>query len=297
MKVEVVDNKSTHTSPFLSPSWLNNCGAQYSVYLAGSAKSALSRFTSKGIKILATPPWALDCGLSCDCTHEEFLALSKSWSSASGAIKVIDLPPSTRTCKLTSACIKQHTPKEFRIQWRHTRYLDLADKLPSTRVKQIRRASREGIVCTTVENWTEIIELHNESRDRKSIRSNSSQLGKLLSSISSEEYSFAVEARNAEGECIASGGFVMVNNCTCLYSFGGQKRSKLSGIASVAMLAHAMEEARDRGATVLDFGGSSDPGVDRFYKEFGATSVPKARLIQVSWWLRPFLGLVRPDLV
>ena len=88
----------------------------------------------------------------------------------------------------------------------------------------------------------------------------------------------------------------MASEQRCLYSFGGQKRGANSAIASVAILALAMNEAQDRGATEFDFGGSADPGVDRFYKEFGARSVPKARLVKVAWWLKPVLRVVRPDL-
>ncbi|PCJ80445.1 MAG: hypothetical protein COA49_08205 [Bacteroidetes bacterium] len=301
MNVKVIDNQSSQTHPFLSPSWLNNCGTPYSVFEVGTTKVALSRFTSKGVKILATPPWALDCGLSPSCSKEEYKALVKSWIDRNESLKIIDLPPSGKESEISADWIKHNTPKGFRIQWKHTRQIhfsgDLDDvKLPSNREKQIRRASREGIVCTTVDSWSEVISLHQESRERKGILTNYDKLEKLLTSISSEEYCFAIEARNNDGECIASGGFIMVNRSTCLYSFGGQKRSKLSGFASVALLAHAINEARSRGASIFDFGGSSDPGVDIFYKEFGAESIPKARLIQIRWWLKPFVRFMRPDL-
>ena len=89
----------------------------------------------------------------------------------------------------------------------------------------------------------------------------------------------------------------MLDSNTCLYAFGGQIRGPQSAIASVAMLAKAMDIAIEKGANIFDFGGSEDPGVDRFYKEFGAKRVKKARLIYVVWWLKPIIRFIRPDLI
>ena len=103
-------------------------------------------------------------------------------------------------------------------------------------------------------------------------------------------------ARDKDGNTIASGGFIMTSHDTCLYAFGGATRGAHSGIATVAMINSAMEEAVKRGASKFDFGGSSDAGVDRFYKEFGAARVSKARLIRSTWWLKPILKILRQDL-
>ncbi len=280
-------------NPFLSSAWLGHCGLEHSVYHFNNTSAALSRFSMKGlrgVKILATPPWALDCGLSIDCPSSDFESLTNTWLQEPEAIKIIDLPPSD----LNSSLVKNHTPSGFKIQWRHTRQLDLNTPLPSTRRKQIKRADKAGITCKIVKCWAGVAKLHAESRSRKNINSNNTQLAKLLEAISHEPFSFAVEATNSDGKCIASGGFIFVSPDICLYSFGGQIRSQHSGIASVSMLSFAMTHALENGATTFDFGGSSDPGVDRFYKEFDAKTVAKARLISVAWWLRPFIKLLSP---
>jgi hypothetical protein len=288
--VEVVDNSSTNDQPFLCSSWLNNCGAEYSVFKTNNTSAALSRFSLRGVKALATPLWALDCGLSIECSQSDFIALSEYWLSRPEAIKLIDLPPSDSI----TTFVRLHAPSGFRTQWRHTRQIDLHSPLPSTRRKQIRRAERAGITCKLVDDWRYVTELHAESRNRKDLKSNNSQLSKLLTAISSEPFSFAVEATDSNGECIAAGGFVFTSTDTCLYSFGGQIRSQQSGIASVLMLSFAMAHALEKGASTFDFGGSSDPGVDRFYKEFGAEFVPRARLVAVVWWLRPVVWALSP---
>ena len=298
MIVEVVDDKSTppYSHPFLSSSWLDNCGAHYTIFKTGTGNSVLSRFSIRGLRVLATPPWALDCGLPCRISPKDYIALTSNWKSRSETLKIIDLPPLSDNCSLSKASIKANTPRDFKIQWRHTRQIHLDSPIHSNRRKQVRRAEREGITLSIAKDWTNVLSLHNESRIRKELYSDSFQLSKLLEAVSVMDTSFAIEALNSEGKCIAAGGFVFVNKDTCLYSFGGQTRSKISGIASVAMLSSAMTEARSNGASVFDFGGSSDPGVDRFYKEFGAHRVARARLIYASWWLKPFLRFIRPDL-
>ena len=52
------------------------------------------------------------------------------------------------------------------------------------------------------------------------------------------------------------------------------------------MVMAAGKVAQGRGSHVLDFGGSLDPGVDRFYKELGGKAVAVSRFIQCPLWFR-----------
>lgn len=283
----------SNNSPFYSQSWLQNCGEEGFVL---KDYCGLVRTSLKGVTAVITPPWALDCGLKCEVRDRE--SYSKFISELEGlseSLVVIDLPP-VKESGLTTAIIKQNTPSSWKLKWRHTRVLDIPSKLPSNRRKQLKRAEKVGITASTINDWHGVHQLHDASRNRKSIKHNTDQLEKLLDAVSKEQYSFACEARDNEGKVIATGGFIMTSSDTCLYAFGGATRGSLSGIATVAMINCAMEEAVSRGATFFDFGGSSDAGVDRFYKEFGAQRVSKARLIRSVWWLKPALRILRPDL-
>ena len=281
--------------PFISSSWLDNCSDGGFVFndICGLCKTSL-----KGIQGVITPPWAIDCGLQLtNYNGDNYSKFIESLSARPEQLLVIDIPPCSEDTAISfsTAVVKQNTPQNFRVQWNHTRILDLPATLPSNRNKQVSKAQREGISCELVSDWSNVHRLHDHSRKRKDLANNSTQLGKLLNAISSESYSFAIEAKDSSGDCISSGGFV-IENKRCIYSFGGQKRVALSAVATVSMLHFAMEVALTKGAEKFDFGGSSDPGVDRFYKEFGAHQIPKARLIRSSWWLTPILKTLRPDL-
>ena len=200
-------------------------------------------------------------------------------------LNVIDLGPEAQV----------ESPQGWISVKRHTRQMALGgdgeNQIPKTRLKQVRRFKREGgtiALHKRTEGWEHVLSLHKASRKRKGLPHHGSDLQTLLHRISQESWTFAVTANDANGVCVASGGFVLLPSGTCVYAFGGQRRSESSGRASVAMLVEAMNIAHTLGCTCFDFGGSLDPGVDRFYAEFGADAVPFVRWIRVPFWFRWF---------
>lgn len=299
MIIESGENTTLRNSPFKSEAWLKSLGSPFKVFKAISSNKEVASvalnfntLSKAGLKLrtLTTPMWALDCGLSGDVSEKAYEEILVEILREKSALKVVDLPPS-----ISRELVEGKTPSGFKILWTHTRQVSLPCDLPSNRRKQLRRASRESIHGTE-DNWDEVIKLHASSRERKNISHDNEKFTSLIKGIEKEENTFAVCVSDSEGNTIASGGFLIIDKNTCLYAFGGQKRSKHSGIASVVLLDEAMKIAERKGCEVFDFGGSADPGVDRFYKEFNAEKVEKARLVSVSWWLRPVLRFIRPDL-
>ena len=268
---------------YASPAWTGQHDASIR-QSQGHLALAVGRI--KGVlPLLHTPAWALHGDLHGDLvTQKAVLA------------EAIQLPHSTKVLDLgPRAHAGLKPPKSWTEVRRHTRQVPLPSEgdvhLPKTRDKQARRFVREGgqvAVEAGYENmaWSHVERLHAASRDRKGLSSHQLRLTPLLQRLAAEPWTFAVTSTNAEGEVVASGGFVLLPCGTCVYAFGGQERSKDSGRASVAMLGEAMRAAQRMGANTFDFGGSQDSGVDKFYAEFGGVPVAMRRWVQAPFWFK-----------
>ena len=235
------------------------------------------------LSLTCTPPWALHMGLQGDLTTQQ--DLMSSCTGMSTMLHVLDLGPRAHD--------SLHAPQGWREVTRHTRQSTWSEDrnwaVGKSRQKQSARFLRDEGTVTVADHpaaWQDVHALHLASRSRKGLAHHGHKLSALLNRLAGQPWTFAVLAHNQEGDCVASGGFVILPDQTCVYAFGGQRRSKVSGRASVAMLLAAMEEARARGCTTFDFGGSQDSGVDQFYAEFGASAVRMRRWVQAPWWFK-----------
>lgn len=267
-------------SGFGSPTWLGERGI---VIEAGSGGIALFQSRLKKVLPLAcTPPWALHSDVH--GSREEQQQLRSLLGKQTPLLAVVDLGPRALGCLAP--------PTGWVEVLRHTRQTRLLPgrelPCPNTRLKQEKRFLREGgsvhIASGNPEAWAEVARLHKAARTRKGLAHHAARLEELLQRLASAPWCFTSLAVGPDGSCLASGGFVVLEHGTCVYSFGGQQRSSASGRASVAMLLAAMRHAQELGCERFDFGGSQDPGVDQFYAEFGADVVPMRRWIKAPWW-------------
>ncbi|MDG2425072.1 MAG: GNAT family N-acetyltransferase [Flavobacteriales bacterium] len=240
-----------------------------------------------GVRAWVTPPWSLDIGS--DAQADLVAALMQS---SRIPIQIFDLPAG-------SALAASYNLKNVCAHPRHTRQVKLDDySPPKKRSQQARRALREGTTIVDSRDVALHVALHQAARKRKGITSDERRLTALITALLAESNHHAWIALNA-GRPIAS-AIIVRDTTTALYALGGQVRSEDPGItarSSVLLLAHAIEQAAQQGDQIFDFGGSSDPGVDRFYAEFGAAVTPKVRLVKTAAWIRPLIALKRPDLV
>jgi hypothetical protein len=246
----------------------------------------------KGARALVTPPWSLDIDAPNAQRIVEHMAACKA------PIQILDLPAGVALpagLKLGSVCAHP----------RHTRQIKIDGyALPKKRAQQARRALRDGVTVEASRDVLAHIELHQAARHRKGIASDAQGLRTLMKALLKDQQNLAYIAFHNERP-IASAIIVRSKapqGRTALYALGGQDRAGAKGAkgttarASVAVLAQAIEDARANGDQIFDFGGSSDPGVDRFYAEFRAYVVPKLRLVKTAAWIRPIIALKRPDL-
>lgn len=243
------------------------------------------RLRVRGMPALVTPPWAVQVAAA-GVDLEAWAAQPEPW-------KVVDAPPGLPTPE----CIP---PGGWFLQ-RHTRMLAVhpegaAAAVPAHRRKQLGRAARAGLVVESGVPVDELLRLHQTARHRKGIPSDARALASLLTAVSASPWARCCGVRDEQGTWIAAAVFLCERD-RWIYAFGGAERSDRSGLATVALLGHALDEAARAGAEQFDFGGSSDPGVDRFYQEFGAEAVPKWRWVHAAPWSLPWMRWMRPDLV
>lgn len=249
---------------------------------------ALERGRMQGLPALTTPMWALEVpGLTPRAVT----------NLPSAAVTVLDFAPR----QLDERGFDALLAAGWSLQPRHTRWLSLPAfdraQLPKQRRKQLRLAESQDWQMSKINDVEVLAALHNASRVRKGIANNTEKLGKLLHQLSSTDHLTTWGVQDASGTWIAGCGFLPERG-RLIYAFGGASgHSKASAAAVVWLLVVAMEQAAAAGYATFDFGGSMDPGVDRFYKEFGGEKVPKWRAVRVARWARPWIRLRRPDLL
>lgn len=246
-----------------------------------------------GLTALTTLPWAQDVGHTVDLD-----ALHQAVATSREALVALDLPATMPPLDLSA----------MRGAWtveRHTRQISLSMEQdpvaswPHHRRKQWRRAQREGMVAERTQDTDLLVQLHQAARSRKGIPSDGRALQHLLNHLLREPDTHAWWVRGEDGKPIAGGLFHGAGDQRCIYGFGGQFRGQKAGVssrASVLLIGTAMRHAAEQGCSTFDFGGSQDPGVDRFYAEFGAEAIPKWRLVRIRGLWKPVLRWRRPDL-
>ena len=282
-------NSPLPSSWYADPMWISS-GGEMDSESNQTASPHLADVRIKGIPSATTPAWALHVGWPEDANAEEIRARLES----SKPLVIIDLPPGVD--------VKWGQP--WIGQRRHTRQLhwdttdagfDLEELLPAHRLKQIRKGTRSGLKVESTRDVDRVLALHQQARQRKQLSSNEGALRPLLEKIMQSPHQSAYIVLSNEGKDMASAVFLHERGRT-IYAFGGQVRSKLSGLASVMLIDAGIRDAVQREINCFDFGGSMDPGVDKFYAEFGAEKVVKWRYLRCSWWARPWFRLMRPDL-
>ena len=241
----------------------------------------------KGVPAWHTPPWALEVG---GLESGDLDTWRQVLEEASIGLVVCDLPPAM-DCDWGAP---------WHVQQRHTRWLTCDDSgqfppLPKHRAKQARKALTKGITLESTSEVNTLVSLHQMARDRKSIPSDAQALERLFGWMVQSPHQTSYIARDGDGIPVASATFLH-NAGRTVYAFGGQRRSPISGLATVLLIEQGIRDAAAIGNRIFDFGGSSDPGVDRFYAEFDAEKVPRQRAVRMAWWARPWLRLMRPDL-
>ena len=250
----------------------------------------LGRGRIQGISSLTTPSWALEVPGSSRAIWAESL-------KKHAPIVVLDFPVGEQS----ESNLDKWKNEGWILQKRHTRWLELKGfhqgSLPKQRRKQLRRAESHDWVLSKTPSLRELTDLHSTSRMRKKIANDPRQLESLCKNLNEREQLYIQTILDDNRKPMASGGFIPQGK-RLIYAFGGSaSHDQQSSLAVIQLLISAIECAAEAGYEIFDFGGSMDPGVDQFYKEFGAQIVDKWRAIHVAQWARPWIRWRRPDLL
>lgn len=273
---------STHpTSWFADSGWIESVGQQ-----AVPASACLIAVHIKGVPAWITPSWALESYVEAS----KLEGLCTELEAAHTPLVVCDLPPGLRGT----------WGPFWHVQVRHTRWLQADEtgafpKRPKHRTKQARKGEERGLRIEATKDLDVLLAMHQNARERKSIASDASKLRSLLAWVLASEHQSTYVVKDETDAAIASATFLH-NSGRSIYAFGGQLRSPLSGLATVMLIEQGITDAGIIGNKVFDFGGSADPGVDRFYAEFGAEKQYRERAVRIVPWAKPWLKLMRPDL-
>ncbi len=269
------------TSWYADDGWIKALGT---VSISSSFHFMAARV--KGVPAWITPSWALETHIEASKLRDFCAQLE----AASPPLIVCDLPPGLRGTWGAS----------WHVQSRHTRWLEADGSgtfptRPNHRTKHARTGTERGLRMEAMKNLDVLLALHQNARERKSIASDADQLRMLLAWVVASEHQSTYVVKDGTGTAIASATFLH-NAGRTIYAFGGQLRSPLTGLATVMLIEQGITDAGAIGNKVFDFGGSADPGVDRFYAEFGAEKHYRERAVRVAPWAKPWLKWMRPDL-
>lgn len=254
----------------------------------------------RGIAAWVTPPWSLDVGYNGGpWTATDWATAQRAMCDANIPFAAWDFPVGWDPGEV-SVPVK----RRLHLAHRHTRWAFCDSPLPSNRRKQVARAQRAGLhwVRRTDPEAVEVmLRLHQGARHRKGIASDERGLRSLMRGLIADEQAHFLFVRDTQGHEVAGGVFLErhlppSHRAEWIYALGGAVRGPQSGLATVLLVAKALEQARETGFERFDFGGSQDAGVDAFYAEFGG--VKQAKLRAMLWnpgWGLPFRWL-RPDL-
>ncbi len=269
------------TSWYADNGWIEALGLE-----AVQSSAPLMAARVKGVPAWITPSWALESHVNAS----KLASLCTELDAVHVPLVVCDLPPGLRGTWGPS----------WQVQSRHTRWLQ-ADEAgafpnrPKHRTKQARKGEERGLRIEATNDLDVLLALHQNARERKSIASDARKLSAVLAWVLASDHQSTYVVKDETDTAIASATFLHDSGRT-IYAFGGQLRSPLSGLATVMLIEQGITDAGIIGNNVFDFGGSADPGVDRFYAEFGAEKQYRERAVRVAPWAKPWLKLMRPDM-
>ncbi len=153
----------------------------------------------------------------------------------------------------------------------HEPYDHLRKKYSENLRRNIKKAKEKGLVISNVQSPIAIIDLFRMERGKKISRWKDNEYSlfeQLCQKVNTEANLKILEARLSDGTFVAGAVFFIINGrAIFIFSATGEQAKStgaMSGLIDCFIADHSDQ------AIVLDFEGSSDPGLARYYSSFGS---------------------------
>ena len=151
-------------------------------------------------------------------------------------------------------------------------YSVLSENYHSNTKRNLAKAKKEGLKIVEVFEPTAIIELFRKNKGREIKHWGDEEYERLLKLVEiakQHEACLVLEAQNADNQVIA-GAFFMISHKKAVFLFSGSDESNKENHGLTFLLDYVIEKYSGADFT-LDFEGSDNDGLARFYKGFGGT--------------------------
>lgn len=235
------------------------------------------QFKKLGFQCIITPPFIPDIALHYVNPAESVVGKNSFTKELMDALAVFFLRKKAAYISVNLPSFISDTQpfiwRGFSARPRHTYKLALSASpenllagLSSEKRKSLAKASREQVSLGTA-GKEEALELIKQSLKRSGQLKNEQILSGLVHAHWNSPHAI-VKTAGVQGAASAA-SFCIIDRDAAIYLFGGYEEAARSTGAHVLCMWNSILEAKERGCGIFDFEGSMNPGIERYFREFG----------------------------
>lgn len=233
----------------------------------------LTRRKKFGFSYLYQPAFTQQCGVFCSGKKADENVVHEFLSAIPKEYRLIEIQLNTGNSVKSESGFEIIRKRTYHLSFNST-----IEKIRSSYSENLRRnlkkAAKANHVLSFEENVQELIELFKNNRGKEGVGLKTDDYHALERLISEGRKRKSVEIpsiRNAAGELIAGAVFLQSAHSLIFLFSGANSEAKESG--AMSFLIDAMIERQTPSDKVLDFEGSMDDDLARYYRSFGSQEI------------------------
>jgi hypothetical protein len=186
--------------------------------------------------------------------------------------------------------------KKFQVRPAYTYRVDLSEepeKIAAHFAPRLRNSIRkeQGLYTVQDADTTSAFELIHSTLLRNGLRPDAAAMKAIIANSHHQGWGFGLIAK--EGDQSVAAIWIIGDGNEAHYLFGGTKEG---GGGPGFLLFEAIKKLRNQGYRILDLEGSMQPGIEQFFRSFGAEMTPYYRIRKASLGVELLLRLLKPEL-